>query len=264
MKKLAFCFLIYDVINNDELWNIFFKNVDINKYTIYIHYKFNKPLKYFEQYKLKNCIETKYEDQTIPLAYNILFREAYKDENNYKFIILSGSCIPFKSFDFVYYKLTQTHYGYLNVCPQAQCFPNCNDLLEVIDKNLISKSSNWFILNRKLVESLCFDKDDFLNTHYNNVYAPAEYFYYTFIKILNLENEIITTPNVASDATTFANWAGMDYKYVTLRGLQNYNSITQDEIQYLMFSKCLFGRKFTSECVYFFINNKDYIEYISS
>lgn len=133
---------------------------------------------------------------------------------------MSGSCIPFKSFDFVYYKLTQTHYGYLNVCPQAQCFPNCDDLLEVIDKNLISKSSNWFILNRKLVESLCFDKDDFLNTHYNKVYAPAEYFYYTFIKILNLENEIITTPNVASDATTFANWAGMDYKYVTPRGLK--------------------------------------------
>lgn len=264
MKKLAFCFLIYDVINNDELWNIFFKSVDKNKYSIYIHYKFNKPLKYFEQHKLKNCIETKYEDQTIPLAYNILFREAYKDENNYKFIILSGSCIPFKSFDFIYYKLIQYHYGYLNICPQAQCFPNCDTLLEVIDKNLISKSSNWFILNRKLVKSLCFDKDEFLNKHYNTVYAPAEYFYYTFIKILNLEDEIITTPNVANDASTFTNWAGMDYKYVTPRGLKNYNSITQDEIQYLMYSKCLFGRKFTSECVSCFINNTDYIQYISS
>ena len=26
----------------------------------------------------------------------------------------------------------------------------------------------------------------------------------------------------------------MDYKYVTPRGLKNYNSITQDEIQYLI------------------------------
>ena len=49
MKKIAFCFLIYDIINHEELWNIFFKNVDANKYTIYIHYKFNKPLKYFEK-----------------------------------------------------------------------------------------------------------------------------------------------------------------------------------------------------------------------
>ena len=41
MKKIAFCFLIYDIINHEELWNIFFQNVDTNKYNIYIHYKFN-------------------------------------------------------------------------------------------------------------------------------------------------------------------------------------------------------------------------------
>ena len=62
-------------------------------------------MKYFEKYKLNNCIETKYEDQTIPLAYNVLFREAYKDTDNYKFQILSGSCVPMKSFDFIYNKL---------------------------------------------------------------------------------------------------------------------------------------------------------------
>ena len=31
------------------LWNTFFENIDENKYTIYIHYKNNKPLKYFEK-----------------------------------------------------------------------------------------------------------------------------------------------------------------------------------------------------------------------
>ena len=105
MKKIAFCFLIDDIIVNEELWNIFLKNVDSNKYNIYIHYKFNKPLKYFEKHKLNNCIETKYDNHTIPLAYNILFREAYKDVDNYKFQIISGSCIPMKSFDFIYDKL---------------------------------------------------------------------------------------------------------------------------------------------------------------
>jgi hypothetical protein len=263
MKKIAFLFLIYDSLNLEELWNIFFKNVDANKYTIYVHYKFNKPLKYFEKYKLINCIETKYDDQTIPLAYNVLFREAYKDDNNYKFIILSGSCIPFKSFDFIYDKLTKDHYGYFNVCPQTQCFPNCNSLLNVIDKNLISKSHNWFILNRKLVESLCFDKDDFLNKHYNNIYAPAEYFYYTFIKFLNLEPEIITTLNIANDATTFANWEGMDYKYPSNRGLKNYTFISEEEINHILTSNSFFGRKFTRECIGCF-SKLFYIKTISS
>ena len=44
MKKIAFCFLIYDTINHEELWNNFFKNVDPAKYNIYIHYKYNKQL----------------------------------------------------------------------------------------------------------------------------------------------------------------------------------------------------------------------------
>ena len=52
MKKIAFCFLIYDTINHEDLWFLFFKNVNKDKYNIYIHYKDNKPLKYFEEYKL--------------------------------------------------------------------------------------------------------------------------------------------------------------------------------------------------------------------
>ena len=41
-KKIALCFLIYDKINNEQLWYDWLKNVDTQKYTIYIHYKNNK------------------------------------------------------------------------------------------------------------------------------------------------------------------------------------------------------------------------------
>jgi hypothetical protein len=264
MKKIAFCFLIYDVINHEELWNLFFKNVDEAKYTIYIHYKFDKPLHYFEKYKLSNCINTRYENETIPLAYNVLFRNAYhSDSDNDKFIIVSGSCIPMKSFDYIYNKLTSDSYGYFNTCPQPQCFPNCNYLLNVIEEKYISKSHNWFILNRKLVENLCFDKDDFLIKHYKSIYAPAEYFYYTFIKLLKLENEIVTTFNVANEATTFTNWEGMDYKYPSTRGLKNYSFISEEELLYLLNSKCLFGRKFNVECISC-LSNQKYIDFITS
>ena len=58
-RKIAFCFLIYDKINNEELWHEFFKNADQNKYSIYVHYKVDKPFKYFEKYKLKKiqCLQ---------------------------------------------------------------------------------------------------------------------------------------------------------------------------------------------------------------
>jgi hypothetical protein len=263
MKKIAFCFLIYDCINCEELWNIFFKNVDPNKYSIYIHYKTNKPLKYFEKYKLDNCIETKYADVSLAKAYNVLFKKAYEDIDNYKFVIVSGSCIPFKSFDFIYNKLISDNKGYFNVCPKTQCFPNCEILLDFISKKYVSKSHNWFILNRKLVESLCIDKDDILNAQFKKIYAPEEYYYITYINLLNLNDEIITTFNTANTATTFTNWVGMDYKFPNDRGVKNYATISKEEIEYLLHSECLFGRKFNRECITCFIN-KDYIDFISS
>jgi hypothetical protein len=149
MKKIAFCFLIYDIINHEELWNIFFQNVDKNKYSIYIHYKFNKELKYFEKYKLNNCIETNYADITLIHAHNILLKKAY-DDGCFKIISLSQSCIPFKSFDYVYNFLTRDDFGHFNIMPQTQCFPRCDNLLNYYDKNVIQKSYNWFILNRKI------------------------------------------------------------------------------------------------------------------
>jgi hypothetical protein len=250
------------MINNEELWNIFFKNVDPEKYTIYIHYKTNQPLKYFEQYKLKNCIDTKYADKSLTLASNVLFRTAFLDINNFKFILLSGSCVPFKSFEYIYDFLTRDHFGYLNTCPQEQCFPNCNSLLSVIEKPHIVKAHQWIILNRLLLENLCMDKDDTINTIYANIYAPEEYFYYTYIKILGFEDQIKTTLNSANEATTFTNWAGMNYKYVTNRSIKNYTNISLEEIEFLLASPCLFGRKFLRECIISFVN-KTYITAIS-
>jgi hypothetical protein len=216
-------------------------------------------------YKIKNCIETKWEDQTIPLAYNILFRNAYtEDENNNKFIIVSGACIPLKSFDYIYAQLTSNECGYFNVSPTAQCFPYCDSLINFIDKKNIYKSSNWFILNRILVEKLCFNNDDILSSSFSNVFAPAEYFYYTYIKLMNLESEIITSENESNDATTFTNWGDTGYKYENKNeyGLKNYNNINKEELLYLLNSKCLFGRKFNKDC-YLDLHIKEYKEFIT-
>ena len=53
MNKLAFIFLIYSTINHENIWYNFFKNVDKSKYNIYIHYKIDENLGYFDKYKVK-------------------------------------------------------------------------------------------------------------------------------------------------------------------------------------------------------------------
>ena len=262
IKKLGFCFLIYDKINLEELWNIFFKNVYKKKYNIYIHYKIDVPLQYFEEYKLKEFIDTQYAHVSLIHAHNILFKKAY-DDDCYKMINLSQACIPFKSFDYIYNLLCQDDNGYFNICPHYQCFPNCNDLLNYYDENIIQKSSEWFIINRKICNLIINENKMNIDKLYSNIYAPEEIFFITLIYYNNLQNEIIITPNLSNDATTFTNWENMNYKYISDYGLKNYNSIDKEELIYLLNSKCLFGRKFNNEC-YTHLFIKEYLEKIDT
>ena len=262
MLKLGFCFLIYDEINNEELWNIFFHNIDTNKYNIYIHYKINKPLKYFEKYKLNNCIETNYADITLIHAHNLLFKKAYEDDC-YKIISLSQACIPLKSFIYIYDFLIKDNYGYFNIAPQLTCFPNCNNLLNFYIKNNINKSSNWFILNKNICNIVINYNKSQINNEYKDIYAPEEHYYITMIYHNNLQKEILTTPNLSNDAITFTNWHDMNYKYSSLSGLKNYSNISEEELQYLFNSKCLFGRKFNIDFTTSLIENNIYNTYIN-
>ena len=205
---------------------------------IYIHFKNNVLLKYFEQYKLKKCIETKYADISLVCAQNILLEEALKDKNNEHFIFLSNSCIPFKSFEFIYNKLSIDK-SYFNIMPQEQCFPRCDYLLNNIEKIYIQKSSQWCILNRKHSEIIIsYPNSEYIKL-YKNIYAPDEICYITIMFKNNLQDEIITTPNLANNATTFTNWEGMDYAFPSKRGLKNYTFISEEEIQHLINSDCL-------------------------
>ena len=248
MKKLAFCFLIYDEINREDLWNVFFKNIDPLLYSIYIHYKWNNPLKYFETYKLKNCIDTQLGDISLVKAQNLMIEEGLKDDNTH-FIFLSNSCIPLKSFDFIYNFLQD--YSYFNVCSQFKLFPKDysfpfdNSLLE---NRFIRKAHQWCILNRKHAQ-LMVEKTYYLHW-FDRVWATDEFCYITNIYANGMENEIITTPNLSNDATTFTNWGGMDYKYGHDGCVKMYSEISHEELSYLRNSKCLFGRKFMKECLF--------------
>ena len=264
-KKIAFCFLIYDKINHEELWDQFFKNVDKNKYNIYVHYKWDNPLKFFEKYKLKNSIETKYADTSLIHAMNLLIKKSY-DDGCYKIIILSQSCIPIKSFNYIYSFLTKNDKSYFNITDK-NIFPRCNPVLKYYSKELIKKSSNWFILNRKIVNMVLSKSKNEIDNIWNNVVSPEEHYYITEVYNNNLNSEIITTQNLGIGATTFTNWSDIDYKFKdSLESYpkgrpKNYTSISEEELKYLLNSNSLFARKFDTKCRNS-LNKKIYIDSI--
>lgn len=258
MNKLAFIFLIYSTINHESIWYNFFKNVDKTRYNIYIHYKTDVKLEYFDEYKVKNIINTKYADISIVKAQNYMLKEALIDTDNTHFIFLSGSCIPFKSFDYIY-NILDCKFSYFHIADKEECLPDCREALNYIDIKYLNKASQWCILNKKhsilLINGANYYKHVYnhntLNylVWFNNSYAPDELCYLTFLaRIFNnkLENEIIATyyNEPPEYATTFANWEGMNYKYVSHNELKNYVYISENELIHLINSPCLFGRKF--------------------
>lgn len=250
-EKLAFLFLIYDEINQEDLWFDFFKNVDKNKYSIYIHYKVKKPLKYFEQYKIDNCIETKWGDISLARAQLLLYETALQDKQNKKFIILSNSCIPVKNFNYTYNFLMKDEKSYFNEAPLDPLLYDDKLLKSKYKQSEVKKASQWFIINRELTELIVAHKSD--TQYFESVHAPDEIFFLTTILKYKTKEEanIVLYKNIPF-ATTFTNWYNMDYRFPKINnrftGPYNYETISEEEMNYILSSNSLFARKFNKNC----------------
>lgn len=238
MGKIAFLFVIYDTIHQEDLWRHFFDGADPSAYSIYIHYKHNVPLGWMEPYKLKTCVETSYGNISVVRAQNHLIKTALEDSENDHFIILSNSCIPIKPFSQLALKLDLS---YFNISVnQRNCFPHCDSLLAHIPREQIQKASQWCILNRRHAASML--EEDRTNW-FEVLFAADEHYYITMLYRMNFQDELCTTPDVQWGATTFCNWIEADGN-----SPRTYHSITEEELRVLMDSGSLFARKFAKTC----------------
>ncbi len=246
-RKIAFLFLVYDKINHEDIWAEFFSQDDNDRHSIYIHYKDNFESKYFNNCKLPDCIKTEWGDISLVRAQNLLLSYAMNDQDNKLFIFCSGSCVPFKTFDYVYRSLND-NYSYFNVAPDRESFPRCRNALKHINIKYIKKASQWCILNRKHTKLILGpDKDKYLQWFNDTV--GDEHCYITYLHYIGMEDELITTHNASNSATTFTNWPQVKYMYPhRIPNIKNYEKIDAEEILYLVGSKCLFGRKFDTMC----------------
>ena len=257
-KKIAFLFLIKDKINKEELWHNFFNNVDRNKYSIYIHYKDDIKLKYFDEYKLKKTIPTEWGDISLVQAQKLLLKEAFKDETNYKFIFISDSCMPIKNFNYVYNFLTQNNNSYFNF---ETVYKKYNKILY--------KTSQWCILNINHTNIIINDNTEIDFYIKNNIFASDEiYFLTTIRKYLN--NNIIINKE-PKNFTTHVVWRDKFIGLIKINDFHNiykkyksnikfpifgspspgtYIKFDDNELNYLINdTNCLFFRKVTSDTI---------------
>ncbi len=218
-KKIAFLFMIYDFIEKEELWyNFFNNNVDENLYTIYIHCKNKNDVRinsFFSKFLIDKNYPTEWGKYNLVNVQNKLLELALNDEDNYKFMLLSGSHIPLHNFDFIYNFLISNNSSYFsffnpyvyNLFQERTIyyatlghkhFKTINNY-----KNYNLKKwkfgSQWCILNRNHTNFLVINQK-ILDRIFSDSQFPDEYAYINFLFENKQTNDIINKP------TSFVTW----------------------------------------------------------
>jgi len=264
-KKIAFCFLIYDAIHHEELWYAFFSAAPrgLAQYSVHVHAKSRThPLRFFEDCHLprERIVPTEYSSISIVHAMNMLLAQALDDEDNEKFVFLSGACVPIKPFEYVYGKLLSNDDCYFSEMGGASP-TNTPFMYEQAfgDKvaRYVEKASQWCVLNRSLAR-ICAHAPPEYKRCFEALPAPDEYYFLTSAR---LHARTVTFNVAANDNTgchtgpTFANWwpkleieapGGFAANEFTLP--KTYRSITIDELHSHVHGPCLFARKFSASC----------------
>lgn len=252
-NKIAFCFLVYDQINKENIWYDYLSKIDSSLYSMYIHYKHDTQLQYFDQNKILNCIDTCYGCYNVVKAQLILMKEALKDISNTHFIILTQACLPLKSFGYIKGYLDPNK-SYFTTTPDEQVFPRCNAALQFMPRHTLKKAGMGAILNRKHAE-LLIKNDDNMEIWFRDITNSDEHAIISLLFYLGLENELVLTNNNAVDGVVMAQWADQkgfkifnNSSVVENKHPLTYSHVCEEELQHFINAKCLFGRKFLPEC----------------
>ena len=210
--KIAFLFMIYDIIEKEDIWLKFFEKVNPDLYTIYIHGKNNKKNKlnsFFSKFVVEENYNTGWGEYSIVNLQNRLFEAALLDECNYKFILVSGTHIPLHTFDFIYEFLTRdnnSYFSYFNPhkfidIPERKPFLTKNGALHVRTINNFNKynlnnwvfGSQWSIMTRDKIKFIIENEEEFSKI-FMKAKFPDEFAYINFLLANNLGNNIINLP----------------------------------------------------------------------
>jgi hypothetical protein len=253
IKKIAFCFLTYDIIIRYDVWNLFFQNIDEEKYSIFIHPKninlYENLYEKFNLYKfkyniVKNRINTKSKDHiSVVQATLRLLEETYEsDKNITHFIFLSQSCIPMYSFDKIYNATIQFPYSVISSIDnnkKDRYFQLSQKIKNIFNyKKFVKQQPNMILINEDLQFLL---KNNYIY-EFKNMECPDEHY---FINILSgLHNKIIFKNQI-----TFCN-----YDVQKTQALE-FKIVNKDFIEYIRVGQFLFMRKVTK-------NSKIDIDYL--
>lgn len=178
-------------------------------------------------------------------AHQELLRVALQDEKNTKFVFLSESTIPLKSFAYVYDYLRKTPQSFFDFCQETHNYRKYGNV-KIED---VYKNSQWVVLNRKHAMLFVQDEETIATmTSGGHLSFSEEHYPSTYLGLCGLHHE------VDKEECTFVIWppGGGAHPYI-------FEEITDDAYSTQLREAArkpgvLFSRKFSSTCdVYTFV-----------
>tara|TARA_Y100000991_G_scaffold167152_1_gene128980 strand:+ start:533 stop:1381 length:849 start_codon:yes stop_codon:yes gene_type:complete len=267
--KIAFLFLTIDDLLFPQIWEYYFKS-NYDKINIYCHPKYPERIntKWLKKSVVKKLTKTKWGHFTNAIIN--LFKAALLDKDNQKFIIVSESCLPIKSFTKLYYFLKndniKTSYIHLRK------FDDVNIIKSKLPNNYLNyeliKHSGWFCLSRHHVKKLLINNDIY---KFNKVIAGDEHIFSLIYPNKNIKNYKITfvnwnyaknvIENINKDLHKLyerkesENTKKYDKQILNLRiqkcnlakHPKTYSELNENDVKQIMQSKSFFMRKFSKD-----------------
>jgi hypothetical protein len=239
-KNIALCFLTYGDLSQPRIWSKFINS----NYNMYIHNK-SEVSGIFKKYCINDIVETKWGHISLVKATLNLFKEAYKNDANQYFVLLSDKCVPLYSADETYniIKTIRNNIIYEEFVSPGRLrelnhrFKKMKDTQFFNTKNF-SRQSQWCLLNRETVKF--FIDNDYTDKFGDTFFASDEHY---FISLLNKFNISYTKKQI-----THVNWKERSDSSKYRRSPKTYSVLTPIMIMRAKNTGCLFMRKVGCEC----------------
>ena len=242
-KKIAYCFLLYDTVKHNKIWEKYFNQdkFPVKSYSIYSHLKSisEKTPEWIKKNKIRT-IKTEWCEENLVHSWVNMLKKAYKDENNKYFVLLSGDCIPLYDYWRVHKKITSSSKSRINIDYGASVYYETGLLY----------ADQWVVLNRKCAKLLIDLRDTEAGKEYMrylksaiNVYCPDEVYPVNwFVKKFGKPSSERFKKEIRNVVTTYTQWSN-DNVSPDVLDVEDVKKLKGEICK----SKAIFGRKFTKE-----------------
>ncbi|KAL9688073.1 hypothetical protein QQ045_032486 [Rhodiola kirilowii] len=280
--KIAFMFLTPASLPYELLWEKFFEGHE-GSFTVYVHASRERP-HHVSRYFINRDIhsgEVEWGKISMVEAERRLLANALQDQDNQQFVLLSDSCVPLHSFEYIFNYLIFTNVSFID------CFEDpgphgtgrySEHMLPEIDIKDFRKGSQWFSMKRQhaiivMADSLYYTKFKLYckpgMEGNKNCYADEHYLPTLF--------HMVDPGGIANWSVTHADWSeekwhpkafrAEDISYGLLKNITSVDEsvhVTSDEKKVVMIRPCLwnglrrpcflFARKFLPDALGNMIN----------